>query len=187
MTETSHVIVTLPADVQMIDETGYVWTFLHEASEPDYVRVVESAWSQPDSGCHRGDVIAQMFDLPRVYSSTNVDPERPHPVLAVDRDPVDALRGGRRQDEGHRSAFGDAHHVGPLGPDGIHHGDEIACALLDAALAQRTVREAGAPLVEVDDSEVLPEASSPGDGQVDRAHAEAVEAAPMPRRSLSGR
>lgn len=34
---TKAVVVTVPADVQMIDETGYVWTFLHEAAETDRV------------------------------------------------------------------------------------------------------------------------------------------------------
>ena len=29
--------MTLPADVNMVDETGWVWTFLHEASDPDRV------------------------------------------------------------------------------------------------------------------------------------------------------
>ena len=37
MNEASDVTVTLPADVNMVDETGYVWTFLHEAAEPDRV------------------------------------------------------------------------------------------------------------------------------------------------------
>src|SRR4051794_25233634 len=37
MTSKSDVVVTTPADVQMVDETGWVWTFLHEASEPDRV------------------------------------------------------------------------------------------------------------------------------------------------------
>ena len=41
MTSSNGVIVTIPADVQMIDETGYVWTFLHEATEPG--RVVPGA------------------------------------------------------------------------------------------------------------------------------------------------
>jgi hypothetical protein len=31
------VIVTIPADAQQIDETGFVWTFLHEAAEPDRI------------------------------------------------------------------------------------------------------------------------------------------------------
>ncbi len=37
MTQSIEVVVTLPADVNMVDETGWVWTFLHEASEPDRV------------------------------------------------------------------------------------------------------------------------------------------------------
>lgn len=31
--------VTLPADVQQIDQTGWVWTFLDEAAEPERVVV----------------------------------------------------------------------------------------------------------------------------------------------------
>lgn len=38
MTERDGVIVTLPADVNEVDETGYVWAFLSEAAEPDRVR-----------------------------------------------------------------------------------------------------------------------------------------------------
>ena len=30
--------VTLPADVQQVDETGYVWALLAEAAEPERVR-----------------------------------------------------------------------------------------------------------------------------------------------------
>ena len=35
--DSSDVIVTLPADVNMIDDSGYVWSFLHEAPDPDRV------------------------------------------------------------------------------------------------------------------------------------------------------
>ena len=38
MSERQDIAVTLPADVQQIDETGFVWTFLDEADEPDRVR-----------------------------------------------------------------------------------------------------------------------------------------------------
>ena len=34
MTASNGVTVTLPADVNMVDETGFVWSFLHEASDP---------------------------------------------------------------------------------------------------------------------------------------------------------
>ena len=34
----ADVIVTLRADVNQIDETGYVWAFLSDAAEPDRVR-----------------------------------------------------------------------------------------------------------------------------------------------------
>ena len=38
MTDHDGVIVTLPADVNQVDETGYVWAFLSEALEPNRVR-----------------------------------------------------------------------------------------------------------------------------------------------------
>lgn len=38
MTEDRSIAVTLPADVQQIDETGFVWAFLDGAEEPDRVR-----------------------------------------------------------------------------------------------------------------------------------------------------
>lgn len=38
MTEQNSVAVTLPADVNQVDETGYVWAFLSEAAEPSRVR-----------------------------------------------------------------------------------------------------------------------------------------------------
>lgn len=38
MSEENTVTVTLPADVQQIDATGYVWAFLDTAAEPDRVR-----------------------------------------------------------------------------------------------------------------------------------------------------
>ncbi len=41
MTDSSTVRVTLPADPAQIDQTGYVWTFLDRAEEPE--RVVPGA------------------------------------------------------------------------------------------------------------------------------------------------
>jgi len=38
VTEENVVAVTLPADVNQVDETGYVWAFLSEATEPGRVR-----------------------------------------------------------------------------------------------------------------------------------------------------
>lgn len=88
MSETSHVIVTLPADVQMIDETGYVWTFLHEASEPDRVF--------PGALIVAGDPVepflARVVDIvdgPRGTSVVHLD------VLGVPEDMVDELRHAR--------------------------------------------------------------------------------------------
>lgn len=41
MSDHSSVVVTLPADVQQIDQTGYAWAFLDEAAAPD--RVIEGS------------------------------------------------------------------------------------------------------------------------------------------------
>jgi hypothetical protein len=38
VTEHQSVAVTLPADVQQIDQTGYVWSFLDDAAEPERVQ-----------------------------------------------------------------------------------------------------------------------------------------------------
>lgn len=38
MSERENVAVTLPADVQQIDHTGFVWAFLDEADEPERVQ-----------------------------------------------------------------------------------------------------------------------------------------------------
>jgi hypothetical protein len=37
VSDESTITVTLPADVQQIDQTGYVWAFLDAAPEPDRV------------------------------------------------------------------------------------------------------------------------------------------------------
>lgn len=38
MSKPGNVTVTLPADVNQVDETGWVWAFLSDASEPERVR-----------------------------------------------------------------------------------------------------------------------------------------------------
>lgn len=38
MTEAPDVLVTLPADVQEVDDSGYVWAFLDRANAPERVR-----------------------------------------------------------------------------------------------------------------------------------------------------
>jgi hypothetical protein len=37
MSEQANVAVTLPADVNQIDDTGYVWAFLSDSAEPTRV------------------------------------------------------------------------------------------------------------------------------------------------------
>lgn len=39
MTEANYVAVTLPADVNQVDDTGFVWAFLSDADEPERVVV----------------------------------------------------------------------------------------------------------------------------------------------------
>ena len=41
MSEANEIAVTLPADVNQVDDTGFVWAFLSDAAEPE--RVVAGA------------------------------------------------------------------------------------------------------------------------------------------------
>lgn len=82
------VTVTLPADVNMVDETGYVWTFLHEAAEPD--RVVPGALIV--AGDPIEPFLARVVDIidgPRGTSVVHLD------VLGVPEDAIDELRHAR--------------------------------------------------------------------------------------------
>ncbi|MDY7105911.1 MAG: hypothetical protein S0880_32395 [Actinomycetota bacterium] len=38
MTTSCEITVTLPADVNQVDDTGFVWAFLSDAAEPERVR-----------------------------------------------------------------------------------------------------------------------------------------------------
>lgn len=38
MSDPSQIVVTLPADVHQVDETGHVWAFLDAASAPERVQ-----------------------------------------------------------------------------------------------------------------------------------------------------
>lgn len=88
MTQSTDVVVTLPADVNMVDETGWVWTFLHEACEPDRV--------YPGALIVAGDPIepflARVVDIvdgPRGTSVVHLE------VLGVPETIVDELRHAR--------------------------------------------------------------------------------------------
>lgn len=88
MSSTNDVTVTLPADVNMVDETGYVWTFLHEATEPD--RVVPGALIV--AGDPIEPFLARVVDIidgPRGTSVVHLD------VLGVPEDAIDELRHAR--------------------------------------------------------------------------------------------
>ncbi len=88
MSQTTGVHVTLPADVNMVDETGWVWSFLHEASDPDRV--------YPGALIVAGDPIepflARVVDIvdgPRGTSIVHLE------VLGVPEQMVDELRHAR--------------------------------------------------------------------------------------------
>lgn len=38
MSQSQDITVTLPADVNQVDETGWVWAFLGDASEPERIQ-----------------------------------------------------------------------------------------------------------------------------------------------------
>lgn len=88
MTQSTDVVVTLPADVNMVDETDYVWTFLHEASEPDRVF--------PGALIVAGDPVepflARVVDIVDGPNGTQVVHLE---VLGVPEDMVDELRHAR--------------------------------------------------------------------------------------------
>ncbi|HWL45415.1 MAG TPA: hypothetical protein VNQ73_20905 [Ilumatobacter sp.] len=51
--------VTIKADVQSIDETGYVWTYLSDASEPERI----AAGAVVIAGDDDGPVMARVVDI----------------------------------------------------------------------------------------------------------------------------
>jgi len=88
VSSSNDVTVTLPADVNMVDETGYVWTFLHEAAEPD--RVIPGALIV--AGDPIEPFLARVVDIidgPRGTSVVHLD------VLGVPEDAIDELRHAR--------------------------------------------------------------------------------------------
>jgi hypothetical protein len=88
VTDTNGVIVTLPADVQMIDETGYVWTFLHEATDPS--RVVPGALIV--AGDPVEPFLARVVDIVEGPKNTSIVHLE---VLGVPEEMVDELRHAR--------------------------------------------------------------------------------------------
>ena len=85
MSDERTVVVTLPADVQQIDQTGYVWAFLDEAAEPARV--------QPGAVIVAGDAeepfLARVIDIvdgPGGRSIVHLD------VIGVPDQVVDELR-----------------------------------------------------------------------------------------------
>ena len=85
MTEQKSVGVTLPADVNQVDETGYVWAFLSEAAEPNRV--------QPGALIVAGDPVepflarvVEVIDGPNEESLVHLD------VVGVPDQAIDELR-----------------------------------------------------------------------------------------------
>lgn len=88
MTQHDTVAVTLPADVQQIDHTGYVWSFLDEAAEPERV--------QPGALIVAGDAVepflARVVDVvagPSRRSIVHLD------VVGIPDQAIDELRHAR--------------------------------------------------------------------------------------------
>ena len=88
MTDQNAVRVTLPADVAQIDQTGFVWTFLDRAAEPDRV--------YPGALIVAGDEVepflARVVDVeagPEGRSIVHLD------VVGVPEQAIDALRHAR--------------------------------------------------------------------------------------------
>lgn len=88
MTEHETVAVTLPADVQQIDQTGFVWSFLDEAEEPDRI--------QPGALIVAGDPVepflARVIDIipgPNGRSIVHLD------VVGIPDQAIDELRHAR--------------------------------------------------------------------------------------------
>ncbi|MCP3935942.1 MAG: hypothetical protein GY708_11295 [Actinomycetia bacterium] len=85
MSERDAVAVTLPADVNQVDETGWVWAFLSDADEPERVR--------PGSIIVAGDPVepflarvVEVIDGPGGDSVVHLD------VLGVPDQTIDELR-----------------------------------------------------------------------------------------------
>lgn len=88
MTDVDDVAVTLPADVNQVDETGFVWAFLGGATYPDRVR--------PGALIVAGDRIepflarvVDVVDGPGGDSIVHLD------VVGVPDDAIDELRHAR--------------------------------------------------------------------------------------------
>jgi hypothetical protein len=85
MSDQSPVVVTLAADVQQIDQTGFVWAFLDEAAAPG--RVVEGALIV--AGESEEPFLARVVDIvdgPRGRSIVHLD------VVGVPDQAIDELR-----------------------------------------------------------------------------------------------
>jgi hypothetical protein len=88
VTDHNDVTVTLPADVNQIDETGFVWAFLDDAAEPDRVR--------PGALIVAGDAVepflarvVEVIEGPGGSSIVHLD------VIGVPEDAIDELRHAR--------------------------------------------------------------------------------------------
>ncbi|MGH9166256.1 MAG: hypothetical protein ACRD02_00230 [Acidimicrobiia bacterium] len=88
MTKPHRVVITLPADVQQVDDTGFVWSFLDEATEPERV--------QPGALIVAGDPVepflARVVDIvegPNGRSIVHLD------VLGIPDQAIDELRHAR--------------------------------------------------------------------------------------------
>ena len=84
MSSSGEVRITLPADVDQVDDTGYVWAFLGEALEPE--RVVPGAIIV--AGDSVEPFLAQVVDVLVGRSGTIVHLD----VMGAPEDMIDELR-----------------------------------------------------------------------------------------------
>lgn len=85
MSHRNNIAVTLPADVNQVDETGFVWAFLNDSAEPERV--------SPGSIIVAGDAeepflarVVDVVDAPGGDSIVHLD------VLGLPEQTIDELR-----------------------------------------------------------------------------------------------
>jgi len=88
VTDQNGVAVTLPADVNQVDDTGYVWAFLSEAAEPNRVR--------PGAMIVAGDAVEPFLArVVNVITGPDEDPIVHLDVVGVPDQAIDELRHAR--------------------------------------------------------------------------------------------
>jgi hypothetical protein len=88
VSETKAILVSLPADVNQVDDTGYVWAFLDTAKEPERVRAGAVIVAGDETEPFLARVVDQMAG-PGGRSIVHLD------VLGIPEEIADELRHAR--------------------------------------------------------------------------------------------